>query len=276
MEIIMDLGTFIGILTGIICVVISILLDGSMKDFYNLPSIFIVIGGGIASTLIAHGLKEVISVFKVLKNAFFGKTQPPYKTIRLLVELSHKARREGLLSLEAEMENIEDPFIKNSLQMVIDGIEDVLIKETLELELDNLSVRHQKGQAVLRTMSNIFPAWGMIGTLIGLVQLLKKMNDPSTIGPAMAVALLTTFYGSVLSNLFCGPFANKLSEKSKEEIRLKEMVIEGILSIQAGENPRIMEHKLKTFLSPAEKLEYDNNVQNTEQKTEFSEAAANR
>lgn len=268
----MDIASFLGVIIGIVCVVISILLDGSLMQFFNVPSIFIVLGGGFASTLISYRLNEVINVFIVVKKAFFGKSESPINTIKLLVNLSQKARREGLLSLESEQEKIDDPFIRDSLQMVIDAVEDTLIKETLELELENLQMRHQKGQSVLKTMGNLFPAWGMIGTLIGLVQLLNKMDDPSAIGPAMAVALITTFYGSVLSNLFCGPFANKLSVKSKEEIRQKEMVIEGILSIQAGENPRVMEQKLKTFLSPEQRIEYEKADKVSDRSAEFREA----
>lgn len=253
----MDITTVIGFIFGTACIVISILLDGSLRTFYNLPSIFITIGGGIASVLISYRITEVSRVMKVVARAFFAKQATPESTIRLLVELSQKARREGLLALESEQERIEDEYIKQSLQLIVDGVEPDTIRESMDLELQNLEARHAKGQGIFRTGAALFPAWGMIGTLIGLINLLKQLDNPSMIGPSMAVALITTFYGSIMSNFVCTPIANKLALKSKEEIQQKEMIIEGILSIQAGENPRIMEHKLKTFLSPEQKLKYD-------------------
>jgi len=253
----MDIATLAGILIGIVCIVVSILLDGSLMTFYNLPSIFIVIGGGMASVFISYRMSEITKTMKVVAKAFSSKQATPEETIRLLVELSQKARREGLLALESEQERIDDDYIKQSLQLIVDGVEPDTIRESMELELENLEARHSKGQGLFKTMAALFPAWGMIGTLIGLINLLKQLNDPSKIGPAMAVALITTFYGSILANFVCTPIANKLALKSKEEIQQKEMIIEGILSIQAGENPRIMEHKLKTFLSPEQKLNYE-------------------
>lgn len=197
---------------------------------------------------------------KVVVKVFIGKESSPIDTIKQMIELSQKARRDGLLSLEAEQENIKDEFLKESLQLVVDGVEPEIIVESMDLEIENMKARHDKGTGLFKTMAAQFPAWGMIGTLIGLIQLLKSLDDPSKIGPAMAVALITTFYGSVLANFICNPIANKLSLKSKEEIREKRMVIEGVLSIQAGENPKILEHKLKTFLSPKQKHEYENTL----------------
>jgi chemotaxis protein MotA len=252
----MDIATFTGILLGVVCIIVSIMLGGDLMSFYNIPSIFIVLGGGLASTLISYRMSEMVKVMKVVAKTFSNKQVSAEETIRLLVELSRKARREGLLSLEAEQEKIEDEYIKQSLQLIIDGVGPDTIRESMDLELANLEQRHAKGQGMFRTMGGLFPAWGMIGTLIGLINLLKQLNDPSKIGPAMAVALITTFYGSVLANFICNPIAKKLEIKSKEEIQLKEMIIEGILSIQAGEAPTIMEHKLKTFLSPEQKQKY--------------------
>jgi len=255
-RVLMDIATIGGIAVGIVSIAVSILLDGSLLTFYNLPSIFIVIGGGMASILISYRMNEIAKIMKVVAKAFSSKQSTPEETIRLLVELSQKARREGLLALESEQERIEDDYIKQSLQLIVDGVEPDTIRESMELELENLEARHSKGQGLFKTMAALFPAWGMIGTLIGLINLLKQLSDPSKIGPAMAVALITTFYGSILANFVCTPIANKLAIKSKEEIQQKGMIIEGILSIQAGENPRIMEHKLKTFLSPEQKLKY--------------------
>lgn len=274
----MDIATFIGIVLGVACTVISILLGGSLSAFYDVPSIFIVLGGGIASTLISYRIGEIAKILKVVGKAFLGKQMLPDETIRLLVDLSQKARREGLLALESEQDNLDDDYIKQSLQLIVDGVEPDTIRESMDLELQNLESRHAKGQGLFKTMGALFPAWGMIGTLIGLINLLKQLDDPSKIGPAMAVALITTFYGSVLANFVCNPIANKLAIKSKEEIQQKEMIIEGILSIQAGENPRIMEHKLKTFLSPEQKRRYDEgngeNVQGRQKGRQINDTVA--
>ena len=261
----MDIATIGGLIFGIICVVVSILLGGSLMAFYNIPSIFITVGGGIASTMISYRLFELARIPKLIGKAFFTKQPAPEETIKLLVELSQKARREGLLALESEQERLDDKYISQSLQLIVDGVEPDTVRESMELELVNLESRHARGQGMFRTMANLFPGWGMIGTLVGLINLLGELDDPSKVGPAMAVALITTFYGSVLANFICTPIATRLEIKSKEEVWQKEMIIEGILSIQAGENPRIMEYKLKTFLSPEQKRKYDELYLNNEE-----------
>lgn len=253
----MDLATLIGIIVGVICIAIPIFSGGTPKTFYDVSSIFLVLGGGIASTLISYRVKEILKIMKVVANAFSGKETNLESTIRLLVELSQKARREGLLALETDQENIEDDFIRRSIQLIVDGVEPEIIKESLDVELENMSLRHERGQGLFKSMGALFPAWGMIGTLIGLINLLRSLDKPENIGPAMALALVTTLYGSLLAHFICNPIANKLSIKSKEEIQQKEMIIEGILSIQAGENPRIMEFKLKTFLSSEQRAIYE-------------------
>ena len=251
----MDLATLTGIIIGVICIAIPIFSGNTPGTFYDISSIFIVLGGGLASTLISYRVKEILKIMKVVANAFSSKEIDLESTIKLLVELSQKARREGLLSLEADQEDIEDDFINHSV--IVDGVEPEMIAESLDLELENMSLRHDRGQGLFRTMGALFPAWGMIGTLIGLINLLKSLDNPDAIGPAMALALVTTLYGSLLAHFICNPIANKLSIKSEEEIQQKEMIIEGILSIQAGENPRIMEHKLKTFLSAEQRKNYE-------------------
>ena len=256
----MDIATVSGLLLGLGCVIGAIAVDagfGGLIAFLNLPSAFVVIGGGLASTLVAFRLGEITNVFKICANTFSAKEDSKEDTIRMLVDLSNKARREGLLALEAEQAKISDDFVKQSLQLVVDGVEPGTIKESMELELSNLEGRHVIGQALLKSMGSLFPTWGMLGTVIGLINMLGNLDDPSTIGPAMSIALVTTFYGSILANLVCNPMADKLNLKGRQEIQLKEMIIEGILSIQAGENPRIMEHKLKTFLSPEQKVRYE-------------------
>jgi len=256
----MDLATIAGLILGMIAIIMTITLDnglGAIFSFINVPSIFLVLGGGVASTLISYKLNDFLRIMKICANIFSAKENSKEDMIRSLVDLSNKARREGLLALEAEQGAISDEFIKQSLQLVVDGVEPGTIREFMELELTNLESRHSLGRAIFRTLAAMFPSWGMLGTVVALVNMLGQLDDPSTIGPAMAMALITTFYGSFLANYICNPVAEKLTIRSKNEIQLKEMIIEGILSIQAGENPRIMEHKLKTFLSPEQKARYD-------------------
>lgn len=252
----MDLATIFGIIFGIAMIVVPIFTGGDAGSFYDGQSILITLGGGLASTMISYRLPEMLSIFKVTVKAFKNQKDDMAQLIRMMVEFSNKSRREGLLSLEAELDNIKDDFIKQAIMLVIDGVDPEVIKDTMELELDCTVERHERGQSLYRTMASLFPAWGMIGTLIGLVILLQNLNDPSSIGPAMAVAIITTFYGSVLANLVCTPIANKLAIKSKEEINQKMMIIEGVLSLQSGESPKIIEHKLKGFLSPEQKMKY--------------------
>ncbi len=247
----MDLGSLIGVFGGIACVVISIFIGGGeLGSYWDPPSVFITIGGGICSTLINFRLKDVINVFKLAAHIFKDKATSANETIEMLVKLSEKTRREGLLSIEPELEQMEDPFIKQSLQLVVDGIESETIKDFMDTEISNMQARHGQGQAVFNMMGAIFPAWGMIGTLLGLINLLLKLDDPSQIGPSMSVALVTTFYGSILANFICIPMAGKLKLKSDEEVHMKEMIAEAVISIQAGENPKMLEQKLKIFLTP--------------------------
>lgn len=253
----MDIATLIGMIVGIVCILVTIILEGNVLVYWSLTSIFVVVGGGMASILVSYRIGEIAKMMKVVIKAFIGKELRPQDTIKLLVNLSLKARKEGLLSLESDQEEIDDDFLKQSLQLVVDGVEPDVIVESMDLEIQNMQMRHSKGSGIFKTLGALFPAWGMIGTLIGLINLLQSLDDPSAIGPAMALALITTFYGSVLANFICNPIAAKLELKSREEIQEKRMIIEGILSIQSGENPRILEHKLKTFLSPQQKEDYD-------------------
>jgi len=253
----MDLATLIGIIFGIACILWGMYDGGDPSAFLSLSSLAVTVGGGLASTIIAFTLDDLKNVIRVLPKLFRRKNQSPYQIIQLLVELSQKARREGLLALEVNQEQIEDNYLRKALELVVDGVEPEIIRDSMQLELDNMSIRHGKGIAIFKTLAAEFPAWGMIGTLLGLINLLKAMDDPSKIGAAMSIALVTTFYGSVLANWVCIPIATKLQELSTEEIRIKEMIIEGVLSIQSGENPRIMEHRLKTFLSPEQREDYE-------------------
>ncbi|OIQ01670.1 MAG: motility protein A [Syntrophobacteraceae bacterium CG2_30_61_12] len=246
----MDLASVIGIVLAFGLVMAAIVLGGSPLMFVDPASVLIVIGGTIGATMIRHSLKEVISMIGVVKHVFFVKVFSTEQTINQFMDLSDKARKEGLLALEGQLVEVTDPFIKTGLQLAIDGMDPNEIRNVLETEVDYLNDRHQSGAEILNTMANFFPAMGMIGTLIGLVQMLQNMSDPSSIGPAMAVALLTTFYGSVGANLLCIPMAGKLSGRSKEETLVKDIAISGVVAIANGENPRIIEQKLHSFVAP--------------------------
>jgi chemotaxis protein MotA len=244
----MDIATVVGILSSFGLVAAAIAMGSGLELFINLPSLMIVVGGTLGATMINYPLKEVLGVFKIVQNALLVKTVGVRELITRFVELANKARREGILSLESEMEGLKDEFFQKGLQLSIDGLEPEQIREIMETELDFVRNRHQLGAEVFTTMGTFAPAMGMIGTLIGLVQMLQSMDDPSSIGPSMAVALLTTFYGSLLANIVCMPIAGKLRIRSKEETLAKEMTIQGVISLSKGENPRVLEQKLLAFL----------------------------
>ncbi|HHP7234067.1 MAG TPA: motility protein A [Desulfobacterales bacterium] len=246
----MDLATLIGILVAGGLVVSSILMGGSGAWFINYPSLMIVLGGTMGATLLAYPLSDVFRVFGVVKNVFLNRSQSASGLIPLLSQLARRARQEGILSFESQLENIDDSFLKHGLQMAIDGMEAGAIEDVLTTEIIYLDERHRLGAEIFSTMGTFAPAVGMLGTIIGLVQMLMQMEDPSQIGAPMAVALLTTFYGTLLANLFFLPVAGKLKTRSKKELLQKQMIIQGILAIQAGENYRIVEKKLKAFLAP--------------------------
>jgi chemotaxis protein MotA len=247
----MDLATLIGIVSAFGLVVIAILMNGSLTIFISPSSLMIVVGGTLGTTMINYPLKEMLGTINVVKNAFFSGGGPATdEVIKQFVDLGSKARREGILALESDVKGVTDEFMKKGLQMSVDGLEPQAIEEILATEIDYLKARHQVGAEVFQTMGTFAPALGMIGTLVGLVQMLQSMDDPSSIGPAMAVALLTTFYGSIMANMVCIPIAGKLKARSKEETLVKEMVVEGVLSLTRGENPRILEQKMLAYVPP--------------------------
>lgn len=228
---------------------------GPLSSFLDIPSLLITFGGTLGAVLVQHSTDEILNLFRVLKVLFTEPSNSPLATIRILVGMAEKARREGLLSLEEEAEAFDDPFLQKGIQLVVDGTDPELVRNVLEIETAFVAERHKAGQEIFETMGAFAPAFGMIGTLIGLVQMLAHMDDPSMVGPGMATALITTFYGAFAANLLFLPAAGKLRMRSDREILQKQMIIEGVLSIQAGENPRIVEEKLKSFLSPRQRME---------------------
>lgn len=247
----MDIATLGGIVAGIIFIIVSILLKGQLLSFADAASVMITIGGAFSATLVSYPLDKFINSLKSVGLVFKNQVTNEGEVIKKVIELSNIARKEGLLALEEATESIDDDFLQKGILLIVDGTDPELVRNIMETELAFIQRRHKSTQNFWGKIGEMGPAWGMIGTLIGLINLLKNLDDPSTIGPNMSVALLTTMYGSILANLFAIPFESKLKIKSSQEILLKEVMIEGLLSIQAGENPRVIEEKLKAFLAPA-------------------------
>lgn len=248
----MDKTTVSGLIMGVACIVVSIYLSGTIDSFVDPASVLITIGGTIASTIISYPGKMLKSLKTVYKNAFKSQKIDLNEDIELIIQIANIARREGLLALEDAMEEIENPFLKKGIMLIVDGADTELVKSILQTEIAFIQERHSQGQSVILTMASYAPAYGMIGTLIGLINMLKNLSDYGALGPNMAIALVTTFYGVVLANLIFTPIAKKLKAQSDAENLQKELYMEGLLSIQDGENPRIIKDKLTSFLSRKE------------------------
>ena len=249
----LDIASLAGMLLGVVMFLFGVFSSGGASGLFNMfdfPSIIITLGGSISGTLASNKLQDFIAGLKSITLTFKEVPQDPAAVIRNIIDLSNTARKEGLLALEEAANGIEDEFLKKGIMLVVDGTDPELVRGIMETDLGCIEQRHKKSIAVWEKWGELGPAWGMIGTLIGLINMLKNLEDSSTIGPNMAVALVTTFYGSLIANWLCAPFANKLKANNELELTLKTLIIEGLLSIQAGENPRVIEEKLKSFLSP--------------------------
>ncbi len=250
----MDIASLVGMIVGAIVFVFGVYSSagfGGLYNMYDLPSIIITIGGSLTGTITSFKMKEFVTAMKSFRLAFKEEVQDPGAVIANIINLSNTARKEGLLALEEAANGIEDDFLKKGIMLVVDGTDPELVRGIMETDLSCIEGRHKKSIAVWEKWAELGPAWGMIGTLIGLILMLNEMDDPSTIGPSMAVALVTTLYGSLIANWLCNPIANKLKVNNDTEMMMKEITVEGILSIQAGENPRVIEEKLKSFLAPS-------------------------
>lgn len=248
----MDIASLLGIILGFAAMVLGIVSAGaSVNTYVDIPSFFITFGGSISGVLAANKLKDFIGGLKSITLAFKDEVMDPGAIIGNVIDLANVARKEGLLALEEASNEIDDPFLKKGIMLVVDGTDAELVRGILETELICLEDRHKKVIGFWEKWAELGPAWGMIGTLIGLVNMLNNMDDPSAIGPSMATALITTLYGSIIANWLCSPVAEKMKCNNALEVIVKEVIVEGLLSIQAGENPRIIEEKLKSFLSPA-------------------------
>jgi chemotaxis protein MotA len=247
----MDIATLLGVLAAFGLVAVAIVQGVGLAAFLDLPSLFIVVGGTLGLVLMNYPLGSVFATFKAVVKTVVHRRPDVQGMRQRLVELSQRVRRDGLLSIQDEVESITEPYLKKSLEMVVDGLDQTAIETILHNELDNLDERHQRGIEILSSMAAYSPAMGLIGTLIGLVAMLQNMSDPSSIGPAMAVALLTTFYGAILANMVFSPVAGKLKTRSRDEVLYKEFILIGVLSIASAENPRVLEQRLHSFLAPA-------------------------
>lgn len=256
----MDIATIGGLVGGFVVVLFGTIVAGlSPMDIFNLPSILITFGGGAAGAIVASPMQRLTGITSYTKFAFSPTKTDLANLILTLVNFSERARREGLLSLEDDLASLDEPFLRKGIQLVVDGTDPELVRNILETDMKNISNRHKEGATFWADLGMFFPSFGMIGTLIGLIQMLKNLGsgDPAAIGAGMAAALITTLYGSLGANLVAIPIQKKLEIRDRDEMVVKAVMIEGILSIQSGDNPRIVKDKLASFLPPAEREALD-------------------
>lgn len=245
----MDIATLIGLVGALGLVFTTIFMGGNAAGFVDIPSVVVVVGGTFAVTFVMFPMGTVIGTIKVGLKTLLFKSNDPQDIIRQITTLADTARKESLIALEKV--SIDNEFLKKGVMLVVDGSSEALVRNVMEIELEFMKQRHRQGQAVFKGMGTMSPAFGMIGTLIGLVNMLSNLSDPSSIGPAMAVALLTTFYGAVMANCVFLPLATKLEERSAEDALYMQIMIEGVSSLQRGDHPSIVKEKLEAFLAPA-------------------------
>jgi chemotaxis protein MotA len=256
----MDIATIIGIILGFSVILLAIVSGGGWKMFVNIPSLGITIGGMLCATLIHFSLSQFLSIFSIIKKTIVAKISTPGELTQKMVDFAAINRRDGALALEQEVSKIDNPFFIKGMQMLIDGQDPEGIRTILDLEIENLRSRHGTGKKILEFMGAAAPAFGMIGTLIGLVQMLRNLSSPDQIGVGMATALLTTFYGAFAANLLFLPLAGKLGMYSQAEATSMEMIVEGICAIAAGENPTAVREKLHSFISHCKREEVKANL----------------
>ncbi|MDH5681369.1 MAG: MotA/TolQ/ExbB proton channel family protein [Spirochaetota bacterium] len=247
----MDLGTIGGIAGGLVLLIATMWTGGDLGSFANLPSFLTTVGGTFAALFVAYPMSKLMGLGAITRHAIYKREDNPGEMIGMLVTFSEKARREGLLALEDDIDEVDDPFLKKGVQLVVDGTDPELVRSIMLTDLDKIEARHAMGKDIYDMAGLLAPAFGMIGTLIGLIQMLANLTDKASIGIGMGIALITTLYGAILSNLIFQPIAKKLESRNYDEILLKEIMLEGTLSIQSGDNPRIVKDKLTSFLPPS-------------------------
>lgn len=251
----MDIATIIGLLLGFLVVFVTIALGGGATAFIDIPSMCVVLGGTICSVMIHFSLPQFLTIFSIVKKTFLVKVPSPNEIIRQMINYAAISRRDGVLALEEQIRKTDNPFLTKGLQMLVDGQDEEIIRGMMSLEIQYLQDRHSNGKKMLEFMGSAAPAFGMIGTLIGLVQMLRNLSSPDDIGAGMAVALLTTFYGALLANVVFIPLAGKLGIYSKAEILAMEMIVEGTCTISKGESPTVVRETMHNFVSPAHREE---------------------
>lgn len=257
----MDLATIIGIIGGAACIVLAVFNSGgTMAGILDVPSILFTIGGSYFALFVCAPLPIPVTMFKILGRTFKVFDYGERQIIQNMVALSEKARREGILALEDGLDDIDDPFMRSGLRLVVDGTDGQVIRTIMENEMNQCESRHMGWIGILNQWAGFAPGFGMMGTVVGLIGMLRNLEDKSLIGPNMAVALVTTLYGSMMANWIIGPMTQKLIAANSDEMKVKEMIIEGVLAIQAGENPRIMAQKLLTYLGPIERRAIESDV----------------
>lgn len=250
----MDLTTVIGTLLGFMLVIGSMAVGpGGVAIFIHIPSMMVVFGGTFAVIMMNFPGSELKGLVSVILRTYLFKLNTPSEEIERVIEYANLARKEGLLALEEKLKEVDDRFFGKGIQLVIDGFDGETVRDIMEIEAEWQRQRHVKGKSMLDALGSMAPAFGMIGTLVGLVQMLQNLSDPSSIGAGMATALLTTLYGAMAANMLFIPLAGKLEVRAKEEILLRELMIEGIVAIQAGEKPQLIKEKLKSFLAPSDR-----------------------
>lgn len=251
----MDIATIIGILFGFLVIIGAIVAGGGWQMFIHIPSMAITIGGMLCATLIHFSLPQFLGIFSVIKKTVIAKVPSQSELIQKMVNFAAINRRDGALALEQEIPNLDNIFFIKGLQMLVDGRDAEQIRDFMSIEIQYLQERHLTGKKILEFMGSSAPAFGMIGTLIGLVQMLRNLSSPEAIGGGMAVALLTTFYGALSANLIFIPLAGKLGIYSKAETTVIEMIVEGVCAIAQGDNPTIVREKLQSFISQGRREE---------------------
>jgi chemotaxis protein MotA len=252
-----DIATLIGTVMAFGLIVWAINIGGSLNQFVDMPSVAIVVGGTMAAILSHTPLAKVIGMIGVIKKTLFFTAPEPDAVIAKMVGYAERARREGILALEEDSETEQDLFLRKGLRLAVDGTDVQLLEKIMETDMGKIQARHREGKKILEAGGTFAPAFGMIGTLVGLINMLATLDDPTSIGAGMATALITTFYGAVLANAFFLPLAGKLESRSEQEMLVNEMIIDGIMAIQSGDSPRVVEEKLRSFLSPAMRRRLD-------------------
>lgn len=257
----MDLATVIGLVIAIASCALAVILGGDPMALINIPSVVVVFGGATGAVICAFPLAKTLNVHTVILKSVFNDTSDVADVIRELVKFAEIARREGILSLENHLDDMKEEFVVRGIKMAVDGTDPELIRVIMETELEGLMDRHMQGKMMLDQFAKYAPAFGMIGTLMGLIFMLGSMDDPASIGPSMAVALITTLYGAIIANVFAGPLADKLYCNDQQEVMLKTVIIAGVMSIQSGDNPRVVESKLLTYLPPSQRTGFGDDAE---------------